>query len=159
MDVLDQRDVEGRTMGSRWTICQLTRLHWTFFETSHSMIFLVHWSSKRYYNARCGLIDIKNTSENASHGARDIISPTTPTIRSCFRTEKGQGQIQLRGYGILVDYKSIESCAYLNKLCICVHNIDEDSKIRRSKAGKVEYLALDRFYLLRIQHEYTCHYI
>ena len=51
------------------------------------------------------------------------------------------------------DYTSIEAFEELNKVCIFIYEIDEEGKLRLSKAGKIEYLTLDLVYLLRIENE------
>ncbi|MFM7979422.1 MAG: hypothetical protein ACKPKO_08920, partial [Candidatus Fonsibacter sp.] len=53
----------------------------------------------------------------------------------------------------------IETFEELNKVCIFVYELDEESKIRLSKAGKIEYLTNDLVYLLRIDNRQKSHYI
>ena len=41
------------------------------------------------------------------------------------------------------DYTIIEAFEELNNVCIFIYEIDEEDKLRLSKAGKIEYLTLD----------------
>ena len=63
------------------------------------------------------------------------------------------------GMAFPADYTSSETFEYLNKVCIFVYELDEESNIRLSKAGKIDYLTNDFVYLLIIDSEEKSHYI
>ena len=160
VEVLDQKDAEGKSLGSGWTIVSIDKLAIVTFETKPLRGSSYIETPEKYSNSRCGLINIRNEDEECFRWC--MLYHQSDKSKNSDRVsalKKITDKYNYDGMVFLVDYASIETFEELNKVCIFVYELDEESKIRLSKAGKIEYLTNDLVYLLRIDKEEKSHYI
>ena len=160
VEVLDQKDAEGKSMGFGWTIVSIEKLAIDTFETKPLRGSSYIETPEKYSNSRCGLINIRNEDEECFRWC--MLYHQSDKSKNSDRVsalKKITDKYNYDGIVFLVHYASIETFEELNKVCIFVYELDEESKIRLSKAGKIEYLTNDLVYLLRIDNEEKSHYI
>ena len=63
IETLDQKDVEGKPIGSGWMIISINKLAIDMFETKPLRGSIYTTTPEKYANAKCGLINIRNDDE------------------------------------------------------------------------------------------------
>ena len=114
----------------------------------------------RYSNAKCGLINIKNTDDECFRWC--MLYHQSKKEKNCDRLtvlSKIENKYDFSMIDYPATYDDIAKFEEINKVCIYIYAVDEENKIVPDKPGDAKYILNDLIYLLRIEHDSHSYYI
>ena len=158
---LEQTDVNGKPIGSGWSIKTIDELTIDFFETKSKGASSYIPTPARYTNAMCGLINIHNEDEEcfcwclkyhqSKKGKNDLRISALRKVEDKYNYQDIQ---------FPVSYDDIAVFEEQNQVSIYVYEINEsNNKIDESNRGNYNYITNDIIYLLRIDQGDKSHYV